>query len=189
MTTEQRDHYDNLIYLCGDHHTQIDKQEKDFPVNTLLEMKKEHATKFRNATNEAFAEVGFAELGKATDWIIRIQPLQSIQNFTLVAPEEKIRKNDLSDKVRVTIAMGLGIAEEVRSFIESEAKNDSDFPDRLKAGFLEEYYRLRKEGLTGDALFDLMCQFAQRGFREQAKRSAGLAVLIYLFEACEVFEK
>jgi len=34
-----------------------------------------------------------------------------------------------------------------------------------------------------------MCRFAQHGFERQAKRSAGIAVLVYLFEACEVFEK
>jgi len=30
MTDEERNHYNNLIYLCGDHHTQIDEQEKAF---------------------------------------------------------------------------------------------------------------------------------------------------------------
>lgn len=85
--------------------------------------------------------------------------------------------------------MGLGVVREVRDFVEQEATIDIDFPERLKSGFLEEYYRLRKEGHRGDVLFDLMCQFAQRGMKEQSKRSAGLAVLIYFFESCEVFEK
>jgi len=85
--------------------------------------------------------------------------------------------------------MGLAAMPDVKAFVISEAKNDSEFPERLKAGFLEEYYRLRKEGVIGDELFDLMCQFAQRGFKEQNQRSAGLAILIYFFESCEVFEK
>src|ERR1700721_1588976 len=32
MSDEERNHYDNLIYLCGDHHTQIDKQHSHFPI-------------------------------------------------------------------------------------------------------------------------------------------------------------
>lgn len=60
---------------------------------------------------------------------------------------------------------------------------------QVKAGFLEEYYRLKRAGHSADELFDLMCSFAQRGCREQVKRSAGIAVLVYLFEACEVFER
>ena len=59
MTDQQRNRYSNLIYLCGDHHTQIDKQEKDFTVDKLLKMKADHESKVREAMNTAFAEVGF----------------------------------------------------------------------------------------------------------------------------------
>lgn len=189
MTDEQRDHYNNLVYLCADHHTQIDKQEADFSVARLMKMKADHEARVREAMNEAFAHVGFPELAYAIEWIVRISAGQPSDDYRVTAPDEKIRKNELSDASRLTITMGLGVAREVRTFIENEAKVDLDLPERLRAGFLEEYYRLRKEGHRGDDLFDLMCQFAQRGQREQARRSAGLALLVYLFEACEVFEK
>ena len=42
MTDEDRDSFHNLIYLCGDHHTQIDKQEADFSVARLLAIKAGH---------------------------------------------------------------------------------------------------------------------------------------------------
>jgi hypothetical protein len=189
MTDEQRDDYTNLIYLCGDHHTQIDKQEADFTVNKLLQLKIEHESKVRKAMNMALAEVGFPELEQATQWIVKIDPAQFSYDLTVMPPEDKILKNEISNAARGTITMGLSVAREVRAFVESEAQIDSFFPDRLKAGFLQEYYRLRHEGYKGDDLFDMMCQFAQQGMIQQAKRSAGLAVLIYLFEACEVFEK
>ena len=35
--------------------------------------------------------------------------------------------------------------------------------------------------------FELMCAFAQRGLRKQGDRTAGIAVLVYLFEICDVF--
>ena len=34
-----------------------------------------------------------------------------------------------------------------------------------------------------------MCAFAQRGLKRQADKTAGIAVLVYLFEICDVFEK
>jgi hypothetical protein len=95
----------------------------------------------------------------------------------------------MTDHSRLSIKMGLGAAKEVRAFVESESRVDADFPDRLRAGFLEEYYKQRRNGARGDDLFDLMCAFSQQGLKSQAERSAALAILVYLFEACEVFEK
>jgi hypothetical protein len=189
MTAEERDHYDNLLYLCANHHVLIDKQEEDYPTSKLNAMKISHEESVRNAINEGFAQVGFQELEYATQWIASIPPESQSRDFTLVPPDKKIKRNELTPRVRPTIEMGLSVASDVRDFVQAEAKINADFPERLKAGFLEEYYRLRKEGKKGDELFDLMCSFAQRGHAEQARRSAGLAVLVYLFEACEVFEK
>ena len=59
MTDDQRDHYNNLIYMCGDHHTQIDKQEEDFLVDKLFKIKLAHEQKVREALNAAFADIGF----------------------------------------------------------------------------------------------------------------------------------
>jgi len=189
MTEDQRNHYNNLIYLCRDHHIQIDKQEKDFPVDKLLKIKSAHEQKVREAMNAAFVDIGFPELARATAWISRYQPQNPSDEFLVIPHEDKIIKNQLTKTSRATIVMGLAVSQEVRAFIEQEAKIEADFPEKLKSGFLEEYYRLRRNGIKGDELFDLMCQFAQQGMKTQTQCSAGLAVLIYLFEACEVFEK
>lgn len=189
MDDTSRNHYDNLIYLCGDHHTQIDKQEYHFPVDTLLRLKAEHEAKVRKAMDDAFAQIGFSELQVATEWVNRFQPSQDTQDYALLPPEAKIRKNDLKSGSRVTITMGLSVAKLVGEFVQAEALIDEDYPERLKAGFLAEYFQWRCQGIQGDDLFDLMCNFAQRGMQEQARRSAGLAVLVYLFEKCDVFEK
>jgi HNH endonuclease len=58
MTDPQRDHYNNLIYLCGDHHTQIDKQEKAFPVAMLLNMKAKHEATVRESDRTVRWEIG-----------------------------------------------------------------------------------------------------------------------------------
>lgn len=189
MTDEQTNHYHNLVFLCREHHKVIDDNETVYTVDKLKSMKHEHERKVRVAVNAALAEVGFPELEQATQWIKQIPPELVTQDYSIIPPEEKIKKNDLTNESRVTITMGLGVAKEVHSFIESEVNFDIDFPERLKTGFLKKYYQLYSEGHRGDELFDLMCQFAQQGMDVQAKRSAGLAVLIYLFERCEVFEK
>lgn len=189
MTDEQRNHYDNLIYLCGDHHTQIDKQEDHFSIDALNRLKEEHVAKVRAGLNDAFAQIGFRELQIATAWVNQVNPSPDSLNLVLLPPDEKIRKNKLSNGSRAVITMGLSVARLVSDFVQQEALIDPDYPERLKAGFLEEYFRLRRGGHLGDDLFDLMCEFSQRGLKKQSQRSAGLAVLVYLFEKCDVFEK
>lgn len=192
MTDEERNHYNNLIYLCSTCHTKIDNiptGERDYPVDRLRAIKAQHEKKVREAVADAFAEVGFSELDQATEWISRIDPEIASGNFELIAPEEKLKKNELGIRSKMLVTMGLALSREVKAFIESVAQTDSSFPDRLKAGFLAEYYRLNLEGYTGDDLFDMMCRFAQRGFDDEVKKSAGKAVLVYLFETCDVFEK
>lgn len=192
MTNAERDDYRNLIYLCADCHKVIDDKQHgaaDYPVESLQKMKLEHEQRVRNAVSDAFSEVGFPELEEATEWVFGLEPECSANEFTIVPPDDKIRRNELGSRSRHLVVMGLALAGEVRSYVETVAHTDPDFPNRLKAGFLEEYYRLRKKKLAGDDLFDLMCDFAQRGFSDVARKAAGLAVLVYLFESCDVFEK
>lgn len=189
MTDEERDSYRNLIYLCSDHHAQIDKQKADFSVDCLLAMKARHEAKVREAMLVALADVAFPELQAATAWIKRANVDALVQDYRVLDLDAKIRKNELSSDSRLTITMGLSIAPLVHQFVENEAMMDPRYADRLKSGFLSEYHRLRHDGLRGDALFEMMCAFAQRGVRDQADRSAAVAVLVYLFERCEVFEK
>jgi len=65
-----------------------------------------------------------------------------------LAPEEKIQKNKLSNGNRVTIIMGLSVAKVVGDFIQCEVQIDPEYPEKLKAGFLQEYYRLWQAGFS-----------------------------------------
>jgi hypothetical protein len=188
MTNERRDSVHNLIYLCAHHHTLIDKLEADWPTPVLQDLKTSHEQQVRRAMEEAFADVAFPELQNAVSWVTNQAPTPN-GSFELTAPDEKIKKNALSNGARHIIAAGLTSRPTVADYVEAEAQLDPDFPERLKAGFLEKYYALRKKGHKGDELFDLMCDFAQHGMRRQADKVAGIAVLIYLFEICDVFEK
>ena len=190
MTDAERDHVDNLIYMCEGDHTIIDKVPADWPTPKLLALKAAHETKASAAIAEAFADIAFPELRHAVAWVSSQPPAApSVPSFVLLPPEEKIKKNDMSNGSRHTIAAGLSSRTTVADFVEAETQFDPDFPDELKSGFLTEYYRLRHQGHKGNELFELMCAFSQRGLKSQGDRTAGLAVLIYLFEICDVFEK
>jgi len=82
----------------------------------------------------------------------------------------------------------LGKAREVGSFVKEVASLDLHFPERLKSRFVEEYRRLLNEGFQGDELFETLMVFSSRGSSDFKQQAAGLAVLCYLFEKCEVFE-
>ena len=77
---------------------------------------------------------------------------------------------------------------EVETFVTHVAFMDSDFPERLKGGFVEQYNKFREQGIEGDELFNLMHQYASGYSSDFKKQASGLAVLMYFFEKCEVFE-
>ncbi|MCR4573891.1 MAG: HNH endonuclease [Lentisphaeria bacterium] len=192
MTEEERNAYPNLIYLCPSCHKEIDKipeGEKNYPVSFLKDLKYKHENAIRQAIVNAFPEVGFRELAEVTRWAITISPEKPTSDYSLLKISDKMKKNEISADNLVVMQSGLGVASTIEQYIGNVVKNDPQFPEKIRDGFLEYYYRFRNEGARGDELFESMCQLAQRGFHSQKERSAGLAVLIYMFEACEVFEK
>ena len=136
------------------------------------------------------ATVSFLELQKATRWVTEVSPPPPGHDFSRIPIEDKIRKHGLSVSSQNLIRSHLTATPQVRSFIQSLTQDDSGFPDRLKSGFLEYYFKLRREGMSsGEDLFDSMCIFARRGFGDVKTQYAAQAVLVYLFETCEVFEQ
>jgi len=191
MTDGEYNNFNNLIYLCPTCHKVIDSPqgEKDYPVSRLHQIKKEHEKLVLQERDKASPNVQFEELEMVTKWVSRIQPSDVTSDYALLKVEDKIRKNDLDDHDKDIIKMGLLRARDVKVFIEVVAQIDPDFPERLKAGFLSEYWRKKQYGAKGSELFGAMCHFAQQEYQQQELRLAGLVVLVYLFEACEVFEK
>lgn len=84
------------------------------------------------------------------------------------------------------ISMGLAQVTLVADCI--NASDDATLAGRLKAGLALEYGRLSGKGLDGDELFSAMWRLAGGGNADMKRSAAGLAVLVYFFEACEVFE-
>lgn len=55
--------------------------------------------------------------------------------------------------------------------------------------FVNEYNRLFMSGVSGNDLFFSFLKFASGNSQDFTQQAAGLTVLTYFFEKCEVFEK
>lgn len=193
MTVRERNSLSNLLFICPNCHKKIDAHphgERDYPVGLLLSIKRDHESNFAAAEKESMASVSFGELEKATEWIHSKPFPSSDLDFSRISLEDKIQRNGLSVSSQNLITSRLASTLQVRSFIQSLSQNDPKFPDRLISGFLEYYHKLRRTGTSsGEELFDSMCLFARRGFKDFKIQFAAEAVLVYLFETCEVFER
>jgi hypothetical protein len=119
----------------------------------------------------------------------RMVSINSQDNFQPTDPEGKMSKNDLTHEIKFVLGMGLAKAGEVRHFIENIAKiNFPDVPERLKASLNAEYIKLMNSGVRGDDLFNRLYSFSHQNNPNPSRQLAGLAVLCYFFETCDVFE-
>ena len=193
MTMEERNSISNLLYICRNCHAEIDAYphgERVYSVPRLLAIKADHEAVVATALEEAMASVSFRELDEATRWVTEVPPSPPGYDFSRIPIEDKIHRHGLSVASQNLISSHLAATPQVRSFIQSLTQDDPGFPDRLKSGFLKHYYKLRTDGMfAGEDLFDSMCMFARRGFADLKTQYAAQAVLVYLFETCEVFEQ
>jgi hypothetical protein len=181
------DTYENWILLCPTCHDRIDVQEKTYSIDELRKIKNDHEKWIREAIKSAISDITFAELEVVTKFLISGKYDASC-NYTLIPPEDKIKKNGLSDEVKVLIVTGAMQAKQVSDYI--NASIDIEFGERLKQGFADKYEQCKSDlKLSGDDLFMVLLEFAAGGSQEFKQKAAGLAILVYLFERCEVFEK
>ncbi len=185
MTDGERNHPDNLIYLCRIHHKIIDDQENLYTVDKLLKMKDDHKKWVIENTRKSLIDVTFAELEVITKYLLSAVP--TVDSIEIICPREKIKRNKLSKEIEGQIISGMARVSLVRDYINKSI--DSEFGERLKQGFIDEYIRLTKEGLREDALFDALLYFASNGSRDFKNRAAALVILVYFFEQCDIFEK
>jgi hypothetical protein len=188
LSEKERDRYDNLILLCATHHLQVDGQANTYAIQQLRQWKADHEQWVQSALAQEMPRVTFRELEMVTSAIIALA-MPVTTNFSITPPQEKMQRNRLTDKSSFRLTIGLSKAKEVGDFVKYIAALKSDFPEQLTAGFLNEYQKLLGSGLVGDALFQALTDFASGGSRAFDRQAAGIAVVAYLFEKCELFEK
>lgn len=90
------------------------------------------------------------------------------------------------------ITDGLSQAARVEEFIGFQSSVAPSFGRSLVARFKSDYFAARAENLEPDAVFDYLVETAieNAGPRDTPQvRAAALAVIAYLFEICEIFER
>ncbi len=188
MTEDERRSHKNIILLCPTHHREIDAQPNSYPVDKLLKIKAAHEILIKEAIKTQVMNITFAELSSVIDFLVENKVAFVENNYTIIPPKEKIIKNDLSADIEYLITIGLLQVKQVQKYIENSL--DPYFGERIKQGFVKEYQRLTTtEELKGDELFDSLWNFSSLQSKDVMMKAAGLTVLVYLFEKCEVFEK
>lgn len=184
QSVEERNSEDNLILLCNTHHKQIDDQEDVYTVEKLQEMKKQHEEWINKQYCKAVITITFSELRVINKFII--SNTTSGSEILVVHPKEKIDKNKLSPEVENLIIKGMAQTKLVGDYIDKNP--DPEFGERLRQGFINEYKKLKEE-LDGDNLFYALLDFACGNSSSFKEKAAGLTVLCYFFEKCDIFEK
>ena len=187
MIDKERNAYPNLILVCQNCHKVIDDQPDIYTADRLLEIKQMHESWILESTEREILNVTFSQLAEVTGFLCSVQ-LSNTSYYTVISPKDKIQKNQLSSEIEKLIVLGLLQAPQVSDYINSH--HDLRFADDLAQGFITEYNRLKYvEQLASDELFYGLLDFASARKSDFLLRAAGLAVLSYLFEKCEVFEK
>lgn len=187
MSDEERNSYENLIILCPTCHTKIDKYPSEYTSEKLKQIKIEHEKWVQEQLKSNLLEVTFAELEVITKYLVDAPTPDYEQNLEVIPPKEKIMRNGLSREVENLIRMGMLGIDQVKEYLNKNP--DPEFADRLRNGFVRKYLNLKKEGLTKDSLFYELLNFASANSNDFKIKAAGLKILTYFFEICEVFEK
>ena len=186
MADDERRRYSNLILLCRNCHISIDNDCQEYTVEKLRQIKKDHEKWVFESLRNHMPDVTFAELDVIVKHLMAAPTLENGNYITIVSPKEKIEKNDLSPEVENDITIGMLKVEQVKDYLNNHP--DIQFKERLRVEFVNKYRELRK-GLQGDALFYALLDFASNCSPDFRYKTAGLSVLTYFFELCEVFEE
>lgn len=192
MTEAQRGSADNLIYLCGSHHDAIDSQINQHTREFLLKAKKTHEKTVARAMRQAMGSVTYAQLRLVCQVVVS-SPVMSLEPIDIALPlQDKINLNTLSDAVSDRIKDGLSQAFRVGSFVGYQSQFDPGFGRSLVVRVRADYYAALSQGLTPDQVFDYLVETAGENAGPEDTpelRAAALAVIAYLFEACEIFDR
>jgi len=185
MPDERRNGYINLILLCPSCHTKIDKDEAGFTVIRLHAAKDEHENGVAEAVKAGTLEVTFFELEDTLRHLTNNDIEDMDETLQVIPPKDKIEKNMLSAKVEKMLQVGLLQSRQVEEYLNKNT--DMDYAKKLRLSFVKSYQAIKDN--TGDDKFFAMLDIASNGHAETKYMAAGLSVLAYYFQLCEVFEK
>lgn len=185
MTDEQRYAYDNLLLLCPTCHSTIDNAPDSYPVAKLKEYKQKHESYIKSQLFQCAQNTSFAELDVLLSYIASNDTNVS-GDLTLISPKEKIHLNAL-ENVSSYIDMGLLKSATVADYINRHP--DPRFSKSIMNNFSLKYLQLKQSDIDNEVIFYELWDYACNSSQDFSLKAAGLSILTYLFEICEVFEK
>lgn len=190
MTDEERQSYDNLIFVCPTCHTKIDNDVTTYTVEKLHELKIEHQKKAVNDLSDSINKVTCSEL----DLILKciVNPKEENLNgedYKVIPPQDKIDKNSLSSGTAQCITMGLANFNLIKNYINSLNNINITFEQNLRNAFVNKYLELKQENISGDEIFIKIWDFAKYNQDSNVINAAALSVVSYFFLECDIFEK
>jgi hypothetical protein len=103
-------------------------------------------------------------------------------------PPDKLKINRLSEDIQSLLTWGMQKADLVGNFLKTHP--DPLYGDEIALGFNEEYRHCKVLGMEADTIFFELQKFAGgQDLKPPRYTAAVLAVLAYLFEQCEIFER
>lgn len=195
LSFEERNGEENIIVVCANCHKKIDDDPKTYTVEKLKNIKETHIARIvllkENMIHFDYDDLLYASKSildygsknyKSKELIIGYNA-----NFDIKPIEYKIRKNDMTVISKNHITSAMLQQESVLHFISSMSKEDEMFAYKLRDSLKNCYNRFRKS-YSGDMLLTkLYLQFSKPLSEKQ--QSACLAIIVYFFTICELFEK
>jgi len=190
MTDEERQSYDNLIYVCPTCHSKIDKDVTTYTVEKLHKLKAEHE---KNAVNDLSASINKVTCSEL-DLILKciVNPNEehlNSEDYKVIPPQDKIDKNALSFGVAQCITMGLANFNLIKNYINRLTSINLNFEQNLRNAFVNKYLELKPENISGDEIFTSIWDFAKNNQDSNVINAAALSVVSYFFLECDIFEK
>ena len=177
----------NLIFLCCNCHKKIDTEVLEYPVGKLFRIKSEHENWVAKKLAEKSVAYGFGELEVLSKYLMSSSILpKETSSYDLLKIDKKIQKNELRD-VRNFITMGLSSMQIIEDYLNKNI--DAMFSRRLTTIMSDKYNELKESCTNNYDVFYELWSFASGNSDEFIYKAAGLGILTYFFEKCEVFEK
>lgn len=129
------------------------------------------------------AQITFDEIKHALEQLAHTLPEQPAAIHEV--PPGKLTANGLSQNSRNLVRMGMGLAPRVGEFFDTYRFNP-ELGNRVAEVLRTEYVRLKKSGMSPDAIYSALFAFVRR--HQQSSEAAALAILAYFFERCDIFE-
>ncbi len=185
--TKDINEYENLILLCKNHHRLVDAQSNTYTVAVLRRWKLD----LEQWVDEQLriTEFGYNELESIVTWLAEEAEYQPSIDIDLTPIRLKISRNGFSERIANLVRIGVARRSQVKKYVDHQAQIDSRYPEKLLNPLLARYNNLRQSTDNSDQVFNSMRQFACGDSTEFELQTAGLVLIVYFLELCDLFEK